>query len=95
MKTTSKVRKKKAVPEPRMSNVQKPPRYTLEGWQLALRHQQAVKEPLSVEEAGEENAPGLKCSIMWIIGPRSRCVSWMSVPALLTPHPSNSAMRMN
>lgn len=28
-----------------MSNIQKPPRLTLEGWQLALRQQQATKEP--------------------------------------------------
>ena len=42
-----------------MSNIQKPPRLTLEGWQLALRQQQAMKDPLPVEEVDVENAPGL------------------------------------
>lgn len=51
--------KKKAAPQMRLSNIQKPEGYTLEQWQLALRRQQAQKDPLPVEEPDPEQDPGL------------------------------------
>ena len=58
MKSSSKTRKKSATAL-RLSNIQKPEGYSLESWQLALRHQQAVKENLSIAETDPENDPGM------------------------------------
>ena len=56
-KKGSKTKKAKVV-MPKMNNITKPQAMTLEEWQVALRQQQAEKEPFAISMVDEEHCPG-------------------------------------
>ena len=56
-KKGSKTKKAKVV-MPKMNNITKPQAMTLEEWQVALRQQQAEKEPFDISMVDEEHCPG-------------------------------------
>ncbi|MBQ0007154.1 MAG: hypothetical protein KBT40_00310 [bacterium] len=69
-KTTKKkgTKKKAKVVMPKLSNMYCPSNMTLEGWQVALRQQQAEKENFSVIQDDERYNPG----VYRVINPASR-----------------------
>ena len=56
-KKGSKTKKAKVV-MPKMNNITKPQTMTLQEWQVALRQQQAEKEPFAISMVDEEHCPG-------------------------------------